>query len=97
MKSLISKILGVPKTLWTFLWPLITKQAGSTLVVLLPVAYQIVKDLASNNNISSSEKRQQAFDQLLDVAKNQGITAATSLINLIIEIAVTNFKTISEK
>ena len=97
MKTLLSRILGVPKTLWTFVWPLVTKQAGSTLVVLLPVAYQIVKDLASNNNISSSEKRQQAFDQLIDVAKNQGITAATSLINLIIEIAVTNFKSTLEK
>lgn len=96
MKTLISKILGVPKTLWTFVWPLITKQIGSSLVVLLPIAYQIVKDLASNNNIGNSEKREQAFDKLSEAAKSEGISAAGSLLNLAIEMAVTNLKASSD-
>jgi hypothetical protein len=96
MKSLISKILGVPKLLWTFVWPLVTKQVGLSLTVLLPIALGIVKELAENNNISNSEKREQAFDKLADAAKNEGMNAASSLLNLAIEMAVTNLKIASK-
>jgi len=96
MKSLISKILGVPKLLWTFVWPLVTKQVGLSLTVLLPIALGIVKELAENDNISNSEKREQAFDKLADAAKNEGMNAASSLLNLAIEMAVTNLKVASK-
>jgi hypothetical protein len=96
MKSLISKILGVPKLLWTFVWPLVTKQVGMSLTVLLPIALGIVKELAENNNISNSEKREQAFEKLADAAKNEGMNAANSLLNLAIEMAVTNLKVASK-
>lgn len=96
MKSLISKILGVPKLLWAFVWPLVTKQVGLSLTVLLPIALGIVKELAENNNISNSEKREQAFDKLADAAKNEGMNAASSLLNLAIEMAVTNLKVSSK-
>ena len=96
MKTLISKILGVPKTLWTFVWPLVTKQVGLSLTTLLPIALQIVKDLAQNNDIANSEKRQQAFVRLSDAAKNEGMIAASSLLNLAIEMAVTNLKATSK-
>ena len=96
MKTLISKILGVPKTLWTFVWPLVTKQVGLSLTTLLPIALQIVKDLAQNNDIANSEKRQQAFVRLSDAAKNEGMNAASSLLNLAIEMAVTNLKATSK-
>jgi cadmium resistance protein CadD (predicted permease) len=96
MKSLISKILGVPKLLWAFVWPLVTKQVGMSLTVLLPIALGIVKELAENNNISNSEKREQAFEKLADAAKNEGMNAANSLLNLAIEMAVTNLKVASK-
>ena len=96
MKSLISKILGVPKLLWAFVWPLVTKQVGMSLTVLLPIALGIVKELAENNNISNSEKREQAFEKLADAAKNEGMNAASSLLNLAIEMAVTNLKVSSK-
>lgn len=96
MKTLISKILGVPKTLWTFVWPLVTKQVGLSLTALLPIALSIVKELAENNNISNSDKRQIAFDKLTEAAKNEGMNAANSLLNLAIEMAVTNLKVSSE-
>jgi hypothetical protein len=96
MKSLISKILGVPKLLWAFVWPLVTKQVGLSLTVLLPIALSIVKELAENNNISNSEKREQAFEKLADAAKNEGMNAASSLLNLAIEMAVTNLKVSSK-
>jgi hypothetical protein len=55
-----------------------------------------VKELAENNNISNSEKREQAFDKLADAAKNEGMNAASSLLNLAIEMAVTNLKVASK-
>ncbi len=96
MKTLISKILGVPKTLWAFVWPLVTKQVGLSLTTLLPIALQIVKDLAQENNIANSEKRQQAFEKLSDAAKNEGMNAGSSLLNLAIEMAVMNLKATSK-
>jgi hypothetical protein len=97
MKSLISKIIGVPKALWVFVWPLLTKQVGLSLTSLLPIALSVVKDLAENNNISNADKRKEAFNKLTDAAKSQGINAASSLLNLAIEMAVTNLKVSSEK
>ena len=67
-----------------------------SLTVLLPIALGIVKELAENNNISNSEKREQAFDKLADAAKNEGMNAASSLLNLAIEMAVTNLKVASK-
>jgi hypothetical protein len=92
MKTLISKILGVSKSFIDFIWPIITKQVGSSLATLLPIAFAIVKELGQNNNISNSEKREQAFQKLSEAAKNEGVNAASSLLNLAIEMAVTNLK-----
>jgi hypothetical protein len=97
MKTLISKILGVSKSFIDFIWPLITKQVGASLAILLPLALSIVKELANNNNITNSEKREEAFNKLSDAAKSEGINAASSLINLAIEMAVSNLKVSSGK
>lgn len=96
MKALLSKILGVSKSFIDFIFPIISRQVGSSLSKLLPIALTIVKELANNNNISNSEKREEAFKKLSDAAKNEGMNAASSLLNLAIEIAVTNLK-VSEK
>jgi len=92
MKTILSRILGVSKALIEFIWPLITKQAGASLAILLPIAYEIVKNLAKNDNISNSQKREEAFDQLYSVAKKEGMQAKDSLINLAIEMAVNVLK-----
>jgi len=97
MKTIISKLLGVSKSFIDFIWPLITKQVGASLAALLPLAFNIVKELASNNNINNSQKREEAFNKLSDAAKSEGISAASSLINLAIEMAVSNLKASSEK
>lgn len=97
MKTLISKILGVSKSFIDFVWPILTKQVGSSLAVLLPIALGIVKELANNSNISNSQKKEEAFNKLTEAAKNEGLNAATSLLNLAIEMAVTNLKVSSEK
>jgi Na+/proline symporter len=97
MKTVVSKLLGVSKTVINFIWPLITKQLGSSLAVLLPIALSIVKELASNNQIANSQKREEAFERLSNAAKNEGISAASSLLNLAIEMAVTNLKVSIDK
>ncbi len=97
MKTLISKILGVSKSFIDFVWPLLTKQVGASLAALLPIALGIVKELASNSELSNSQKREEAFNKLADAAKNEGMNAASSLLNLAVEMAVTNLKVSSEK
>jgi hypothetical protein len=92
MKTIVSKILGVSKTFVGFVWPLLTKQVGSSLALLLPIAITIVKDLIANDGLSNSEKRDNAFIKLSEAAKNEGINAANSLLNLAIEMAVTILK-----
>lgn len=55
------------------------------------IALEVVnnlKDLA----LSGAEKRQQAFDQIKTDAAAKGITAADSVINLFIELAVAAIK-----
>jgi|LauGreDrversion4_2_1035121.scaffolds.fasta_scaffold419389_3 hypothetical protein len=97
MKTIVSKILGVSKSFIDFVWPLLTKQVGSSLAALLPLAFTIVKELAANNGITNSQKREEAFNKLTSAAKNEGINAASSLLNLAIEMAVSNLKISSEK
>lgn len=92
MKTIIAKILGVSKTFVDFVWPILTRQVGSSLSILLPIAIAIVKDLIVNNDLSNSEKRQSAFVKLSEAAKNEGIDAANSVLNLAIEMAVTILK-----
>lgn len=97
MKTLISKLLGVSKSFLDLLWPIITKQVGASLASLLPIAINIVRDLANDKNMSNGEKQQEAVKRLSDAAKNEGFNAAASLLNLTIEMAVTNLKVSSEK
>jgi hypothetical protein len=92
MKAIVSKILGVSKSFINFIWPLITKQAGASLAILLPIAYQIVKELAKNNNLKNPQKREEAFKQLATEVKKEGIEAGDSLLNLAIEMAVNVLK-----
>ena len=92
MKAVVSKILGVSKSFIDFIWPLVTKQVAVSLATLLPIAYQIVKELAKNNNLNNSEKRQEAFNQLVNETKKQGLEAGDSLLYLAIEMAVNVLK-----
>ena len=92
MKTIVAKILGVSKSFLNIIWPLLTKQLGTSLAVVLPIAVGIVRELAKNNNISNSEKRQEAFNKLSGAVKNEGIQAGDSLLNLAIEMAVNILK-----
>lgn len=72
--------------------PLVSKQAQLLIVKLLPQAISIVAELASSSEMTNKQKQKQAFDKIGQVAKKEGIEAGTSLINLIIELAVAQTK-----
>jgi len=97
MKTLISKLLGISRSFFDIVLPLITKQVGSSLATLLPIALGIVKELADNNGLTNSQKREEAFKKLSQAAQKEGMSAANSLLNLSIEMAVTNLKISSGK
>lgn len=92
MKKLLAKIFGVSQQIWEFLSPILSKQISSSLSKLLPIALNIVKELATNNNLSNKQKKEKAFKDITDIAKDEGLSAANSLINLAIEMAVTRLK-----
>lgn len=95
MKALFAKLLGIPKQVLEFLVPIVTKQLGTSLAVLLPIAFGIVKELASVENLSNKQKREKAAKELTAAATAEGINAANSLINLAIEMAVNKLKSVS--
>lgn len=64
--------------------------AGATELILAQlkdVAIQTVSELESTD-LTNEQKRQEAFNRIVIYAKNKGIDAKASLINLIIEIAL---------
>jgi len=93
MKALFAKLLGIPRQVLEFLIPVLTKQLGVSLAVLLPIALGIVKELASVEKLSNKQKREKASKELIAAAAAEGINAANSLINLAIEMAVNKLKT----
>ena len=92
MKAFLIKLLGVPKDLIEFILPLVSKQLSASLAVLLPIAFKIVKELATVENLSNKQKREKAAKELGAAATAEGISAANSLINLVIEMAVNKLK-----
>ena len=55
---------------------------------LKDIAVEAVKNVHNLDTLTDDQKRTQAFGQISDYAKAQGITAGTSMINLAIEMAV---------
>lgn len=97
MKSFFAKLLGISQLIWDFLVPILARQVSLTLTKLLPVALSIVTELAKDNGMSGSQKRDKAVSELKVFATEEGLDAANSLINLTVEMAVNKLKTVSEK
>lgn len=88
---MLAKILGVSQSVLTFFLPLMRDALASGLSTLLPLALDIVRDLATSNK-SNSEKRDFAIDQLKKAAIANGISAGENLIRSTVEAAVANLK-----
>lgn len=92
MKSLFTKLLGIPALVWNFYAPLLRHVAATGAAALLPVALDIVRSLADTNK-TSSQKRDEAYRKLKSAATKQGVTATESLLRWTIESAVQRLKT----
>jgi len=92
MKNLLAKILGISSAVLNFLLPILKSAIAGSLERLLPLALQIVTELAVNNQLGNAEKRGVAVSRLADAAKAEGITASVSLVNFAIEAAVQKLK-----
>jgi hypothetical protein len=77
--------------IWTYIKPavmvLLTEVGKRALAIALDVCTQL-----ATSDLSSSEKRDAAFKQIGDKLAEEGHTAASSLINLAIELAVQKLK-----
>lgn len=92
MKNLLAKLLGVPAAIWNFYSPLLRELVVTGVSALLPIALEIVRNLATTDK-SGSQKRNEAIDALKAAAVRHGISASESLIRFTIESAVQRIKT----
>ncbi len=70
--------------------PVFNQSAQTFIAKLLPEALKIVTELAQNNQLTNKQKQKEAFADIQKLAKKEGLEVGTSLINLIIEMAVTS-------
>jgi len=92
MKTLLAKLLGISRQLLEWLLPILRDSAVTALEELLPVALKIVASLSMDSTKGGAEKRAKAVDLLREEAKLIGVNAASSLLNLTVEMAVARLK-----
>jgi len=91
MKAFIARILGTTRNILSFYAPLLRGLVATGVSALLPIALEIVKNLAQTDK-SGAEKRDEAISILRQTAIRQGISATESLIRFTIESAVQRVK-----
>ena len=87
MKAFFAKILGITQSIWNFYAPLLRSLAITGTGILLPIALEIVRSLATTDK-SGAEKREEAVSALKNASIKQGVDATESLIRFTIESAV---------
>lgn len=91
MKTLLSKMLGLSRSVLDFYIPILRELVSTGISALLPVALEVVSSLATSSE-TGSKKREMAVEQLRSSAIKLGINASESLIRLTIESAVQRMK-----
>ena len=91
MKSFFAKLAGVPAKIWNFYAPILKELLTSSASALLPIALEIVEDLAYSSK-TGTQKREAAVKKLTTEAKRMGYSASESLIRFTIESAVQRYK-----
>jgi hypothetical protein len=87
MKAFLAKVLGITNSIWNFYGPLLRQLAITGTGILLPIALDIVRSLATTDK-SGAEKREAAVSALKAASLKQGVEATESLIRFTIESAV---------
>ena len=91
MKNILARLLGISTALLTWFLPLFRAAVASALEKLLPIALDIVTQLATGQ-LSGQDKQKAAVASLEKAAIDAGITASTSLLNFAVESAVQQLK-----
>jgi len=91
MKSFFTFLFGVPAKIWAFYAPILKQLFADAAANLLPLALDIVLELADAEK-TSSQKREAAVKKLSAAAQRNGIDASESLIRFTIESAVQRIK-----
>lgn len=92
LQELLTHIAGISVSLWSFIEPILQNETGKLLEQILPIALGVVTSLAADPSKTGVQKQQAAFEQITTAAKQAGITAAASIVNLAIETAYQKFK-----
>ena len=95
MKELFAHIwtfvTGVSASLWHFVEPILSQETGSLLNQLLPIALQVVTQVAQTGDLPNA-KRDAAYAQLKSAALAAGLDASGSLLNAAIELAYQHYQ-----
>ena len=91
MKSLLAKLLGISTAVLNFFLPILKEVFAGSLERLLPIALEIVTQLATGE-LSGPDKKNAAVSLLEKAAIKEGINASASVLNLTVEAAVANLK-----
>jgi hypothetical protein len=91
VKTFLAKMLGIGSSVWSFYAPILKQLFVSGTSALLPLALDIVRELAASDK-SSAEKRDTAVSRLKTEATAMGVNATESLIRFTIESAVQRIK-----
>jgi hypothetical protein len=87
MKTFLAKVLGISSSVWNFYAPLLKALFISGASALLPIALEVVGNLAQTDK-SGSEKREEAVGILKQAAVRHGISVTESIIRFTVESAV---------
>lgn len=85
------KVKLLSSWIWEYLKPVATVLLQASGRVLVTVATNVVRELATSD-LSSAEKRSLAVSKIQSTLAQQAIQASASEINLAIEMAVTGLK-----
>jgi|GEM_PF-3136496 len=90
IKSFFSNIFKNPQVIKfeQFIQQVFTAEKPIVMGALKDIAMQAVTSINNVSTLTNDQKRTQAFGQITDYAKAQGIQAGESMINLAIEMAV---------
>ena len=91
MKTFIARLLGITRSIFSVYAPLLRGLAVSGAGVLLPIALEVVRNLAQTDK-SGAEKRDEAIAILKTSAIRQGLEASESIIRFTVESAVQRLK-----
>ena len=89
----LEALFGLAKQYIVALEPIIAGDAAKLLEALLPIALTVVEGLATSGQ-SGKDKQAAAFASITSQAEAAGIQAGAQAINLAIELAVANLKSI---